>query len=1576
MKVKKIISCMIVIFIFSSSAFAETNSIMKDYKQENNTEENSINSYEDAKLEDKLLTENTEEKASKTNDFNEQNNIIKNNEISSKLNIGRTQVDGIYKVAVGKDPKKAIEIGGGNEDNNAGTNIWEYGNASWQKFYFEYNNDGYYKITTMHTGKSLTVKDNNLTDGVQIVQTDYQGLNSQKWILRDTNKNGWVISLQSNPQLSISIENNFFNGAKMILSKTQDNDNQMFYLYNITSNEQYKANGNYKIVLGIDSTKAIGIEERSKNENVGVEIDKYGNKLIQKFNIEYIDGYYKITSEYSKKSLTVKNNNLAEGTEVVQADYQGLASQKWILRDNNKKGCVISLLSNPQLSITVGESISNGTKIIISKAEDKDNQTFNIVNVSIEQTRQTNGIYRVAIGVDPNKSIEVGGGNKNNNAGTNIWDYGNVEWQKFYFEYNEEGFYKITVMHTGKSLTVKDNNLTDGVQIVQADYQGLDSQKWILRDTLVNGWIISLESNPELSISVKGDIVNGAKVILSKTKDSDNQMLYLYNITSYVKTKEDGIYKIETVVDSNKIVGTLKTDQFNDKGINISENQNLLWQKFYFEYNEEGYYKITEMYTGKSLTVKDNNVVEGTEIVQDDYQGLDSQKWILRDNEEDKWIISLLNKPQLSITIERNISNDLKLIISKTENIDNQRFYLYNITDEERTMQDGIYKIAIGKNSNKVIEVGGGSKYNDATVDIWDFGDVDWQKFCFEYKEGYYKITAKHTGKSLTVRGNNLKEGVQIIQADYQDLTSQKWILRDSGKNGWVISLLSNPELSISVEGNIVNGERLILSKTKDNDNQMFYLFNITTDERTQEDGIYKLSVGKNPNKAIEVGGGSKYNNAPINIWDYGNAQWQKYYFEYKEGFYKITAMHTGKSLTVKDNNIVEGTEIVQEDYQGWDSQKWILRDSYKNGWIISLLNNPQLSISIEGNIANGSKMILSKTKDNDNQMFYLFNITTNERTSDNGIYKLAVGSDISKVIEVPGESKDNGTPLGIGNFRNTDWQKFYFEYKEGYYKITAGHTKKSLTVKDNNIVEGTEIVQEDYQGLDSQKWLLKDSKINGWIISPLSRPDLSITVENTIVNGSKLILESLQYNERQMFYCYKTFIGIDVDSNKYPGISEAINNLVTKHPNWQFDVLYTGIDFYTAVQGEYEYDNKKANLVDTNVYKGDWIAPNPYVSENWASASYKGIAYFMDPRNFLNDVDVFQFVDLADYYNSGATLDSIQYQVNGTFLSNFAEDIRISCEHQNVNPYYIIARLFQEQGKKGSITIYMDGGDGKLYFNPFNIGAVVGNDFNTALAKAKKEGWDTMQKGIEGGIKFIRQGYLDAHQNTLYLNKFDVNPNSPGGFYTHQYMQNLSAAYSEARIFRGAYEDTGTLDNTIKFIIPVYENMPENSLEKPIGSGTSIDQNFPAILDQGPKNVQIYNIQTTLKVRSGPGQKYDELERLPNGTILLSIERYENGWQKVITPSKTVGYCSGEYLKFIRDVSNCNDRVEISANGGVNVRIGPGQGYASLGIFKNGTKGIRILKDIYYEDGYIWDLVILDDGTKGFIASQYLKQI
>ena len=149
--------------------------------------------------------------------------------------------------------------------------------------------------------------------------------------------------------------------------------------------------------------------------------------------------------------------------------------------------------------------------------------------------------------------------------------------------------------------------------------------------------------------------------------------------------------------------------------------------------------------------------------------------------------------------------------------------YFYNENSTERTAQNGIFKLAVGANSNKIVEIKGSNTADDAEVDIWDYGNAAAQKFNIEYINGYYKITAKHTGKSLTVKDGNLTEGAEIVQATYKGLDSQKWIIRDSRVNGLVISLLSNPELSITIKGDIANGANLILAKTENTNNQMFY---------------------------------------------------------------------------------------------------------------------------------------------------------------------------------------------------------------------------------------------------------------------------------------------------------------------------------------------------------------------------------------------------------------------------------------------------------------------------------------------------------------------------------------------------------------------------------------------------------------------------------------------------------------------------------------------------------------------------------------------------------------------------------
>ena len=50
----------------------------------------------------------------------------------------------------------------------------------------------------------------------------------------------------------------------------------------------------------------------------------------------------------------------------------------------------------------------------------------------------------------------------------------------------------------------------------------------------------------------------------------------------------------------------------------------------------------------------------------------------------------------------------------------------------------------------------------------------------------------------------------------------------------------------------------------------MYYLFNITTSEQTKDNGIYRLAVGADSNKVIEVAGSNTVDNAKVDIWDNG----------------------------------------------------------------------------------------------------------------------------------------------------------------------------------------------------------------------------------------------------------------------------------------------------------------------------------------------------------------------------------------------------------------------------------------------------------------------------------------------------------------------------------------------------------------------------------------------------------------------------------------------------------------------------------------------------------------------------------
>lgn len=444
------------------------------------------------------------------------------------------------------------------------------------------------------------------------------------------------------------------------------------------------------------------------------------------------------------------------------------------------------------------------------------------------------------------------------------------------------------------------------------------------------------------------------------------------------------------------------------------------------------------------------------------------------------------------------------------------------------------------------------------------------------------------------------------------------------------------------------------------------------------------------------------------------------------------------------------------------------------------------------------------------------------------------------------------------------------------------------------------------------------------------------------------------------------------LDENKYPGYNELINKLKNEHPKWNFTILYTGLDWNQVIKSENSgHGGSPMNLISASK-TGEWLCSicgsRRYDNGSWCCASEKTIAYLMDSRNLLNNTDIFQLEEVK-FNGNVHNIEGVKKMTTGTFLSgdSIGQAILTACKNVNVSPYYVISRIIQEQGRGGSTTGKGMESNGQKYYNVFNVGAS-GNGSSqiiaNALAKAKENGWTTLEKSILGGIDFLKTKYINRGQNTLYLNKFDVD-DSDGTLYSHQYMQNIQAAQSEAVTVYNIYNQTGKINESYNFIIPVYENMPKVASRMPSYSSTN------------PINVIVATQKDPLIVREGAGTGYKEITRIAKGTVVLSIERQsgQNGWDKVVLDNGTMGYVYSEYLATTDDVTNCNDTMVITQDG-TNVRNGPGT--ANMTVITTLSKGqivTRIDTNRYERDGEKWDRVILSDGRQGFIATRFLTK-
>lgn len=299
----------------------------------------------------------------------------------------------------------------------------------------------------------------------------------------------------------------------------------------------------------------------------------------------------------------------------------------------------------------------------------------------------------------------------------------------------------------------------------------------------------------------------------------------------------------------------------------------------------------------------------------------------------------------------------------------------------------------------------------------------------------------------------------------------------------------------------------------------------------------------------------------------------------------------------------------------------------------------------------------------------------------------------------------------------------------------------------------------------------------------------------------------------------------------------DGLRNLHLLHPTWKFQALKTNISWAALTKNQYLTGrNLTRGTVSWQSYeKGayDWTNNTWYSfdSGNWVQACREVIDYYLDPRNFLDNSNIYQFLVLS---NDGSDVapETVDAMLKNTFMYqspcsdglSYAEAIIKAGKEAGASPYMLAARIKMEQGSKGNKLAHgtVEGYEG--YYNHFDIGAYA-HDGRSAMVNgaiyAKGKGWNSAYKAILGGASFLVKSYIAVEQNTLYLQKYDV-VDGGNGYYSHQYMTNISAAVSEGAVLRNGIQGTAAEESALTFLIPVYTDMPVQAAPMPKKTGSA----------------------------------------------------------------------------------------------------------------------------------------------------------
>lgn len=429
------------------------------------------------------------------------------------------------------------------------------------------------------------------------------------------------------------------------------------------------------------------------------------------------------------------------------------------------------------------------------------------------------GEYFIKSALADHLVLDVPGASRDDGANVQLWDANRSDAQKWRVSYDSQGLATITNVASGKVLDAQWASSRPGTNVDQWSSNGTRAQKWRITSGNQGRMKIVSALDPAIVLDVAAANASaGANVGLWNANGSDAQEFSFIPTQPKVSSAGQaditpGYYELASVVDPTKGIDLKDFAMNNGARLQLwgsSKTDNQIWK---ISRESDGFYRLVNTWSNKSLDSTDGTPIPGTELqLWDTDTSNMNQKWaifsvtggayMLR-NVGTGLVVNLRwGQARNGMGIDGYLANGTTSQQWRLNPVQGPQEILDQWAKENRNLvPDGEYQIRPVVAPNNRVEVQWASR--DAGARVWSYqsnGSAA-QKWRVSHDDkGYVTLTNVASGKVLDVFAAWKNWPARVNQQPSNSSAAQKWVIQERGGHKVLVSALS-PMLVLDLEG-------------------------------------------------------------------------------------------------------------------------------------------------------------------------------------------------------------------------------------------------------------------------------------------------------------------------------------------------------------------------------------------------------------------------------------------------------------------------------------------------------------------------------------------------------------------------------------------------------------------------------------------------------------------------------------------------------------------------------------------------------------------------------------------------------